>query len=222
MPAALPDLPPGPLRSSPGEDLQAKIHLMQGRRTREHSFPVLPVLKGVLPGGLRPGAVYSLQGSMSLAMALLAGPSQQGAWCGVMGLPDFGIEAAAGFGIALERLVLVPDPGERWMQALAALADVLPVVLSCAPARTAPAEAARLGARLRERGSVLLVAGHWPQSEAILRVSSHEWEGLGKGHGHLARQELRLEVALRGASRTAVVDLSGNIPEDASAYRIGA
>ncbi|WP_162943750.1 hypothetical protein [Arthrobacter celericrescens] len=222
MPEALPDIPPGPLRSSPGEDLQARIHLLQGRRAREHSLPVLPALKAVLPGGLRPGAVYSLQGSMSLAMALLAGPSLQGAWCGVMGLPDFGIEAAAGFGVALERLVLVPDPGERWMQVLAAMADVLPVVLACAPARAAPAEAARLGARLRERGSVLLVAGHWPQSEAVLRVSGHEWEGLGQGHGHLARQELRLEVALRGASRSAVVDLAGRVPEDASAYRIGA
>lgn len=159
---------------------------------------------------------------MSLAMALLAGPSLQGAWCGVLGLPDFGIEAAAGFGVSLERLVLVPDPGGRWMQVAAAMADVLPVVLACAPSRTAPAEAARLGARLRERGTVLLVAGHWPQSEAVLRVRGHEWEGLGRGHGHLARQELQLEVALRGASRTATVDLAGKLPEETSAYRIGA
>ncbi|OFI39443.1 hypothetical protein BIU82_14020 [Arthrobacter sp. SW1] len=222
MPAALPDPLPAPLRTPPGEDLQTRIHLMQGRRAREHSLPVVPALKRVLPAGLRPGGVYSLQGSMSLAMALLAGPSLNGAWCGVMGLPDFGVEAAAGFGVALDRLVLVPDPGERWLQVLAAMTDVLPVVLACAPARTAPADAARLGARLRERGSVLLVAGNWPQSEAVLRVSGQDWEGLGQGHGHLSRQELRVEVALRGASRTAVVDLSGGVPEKASAYRIGA
>jgi hypothetical protein len=204
------------------DDLQAQIHLMQGKRGSERSLPVLPSLSRLVPGGLRPGAAYSIQGSMSLAMAMLAGPSRNGSWCGVAGLPDFGIEAAAGFGIALDRLVLVPDPGTSWTQVIAAMADVLSVVLARAPERIAPAEAARLGARLRERSAVLLVLGPWPQSEAVLHVNGYEWSGLGQGHGHLAKQELELEVALRGSSRRASVDLSDSGAVDFSRHRMGA
>lgn len=60
---------------------------------------------------------------------------------------------------------------------IAALADVLSVVLARAPEKVAPAEAARLGARLRERSAVLLVLGPWPQSEAVLHVNGYEWAG---------------------------------------------
>lgn len=195
---------------------------MQGKRGSERSLPVLPSLSRLLPGGLRPGAAYSIQGSMSLAMALLAGPSRNGSWCGVAGLPDFGVEAAAGFGIALDRLVLVPDPGSTWTPVIAAMADVLSVVLARAPERIAPAEAARLGARLRERSSVLLVLGPWAQSEAVLQVNGYEWAGLGQGHGHLTKQELELEVVLRGSSRRASVDLADSGPVDLSRHRMGA
>jgi hypothetical protein len=218
MSAALPSAPPASLR----EGLQAQIHLMQGRRSHEHSLPVLPQLRESIPGGLRPGSVYSLLGSTSLAMALLAGPSIQGAWCGVAGLPDFGVEAAADFGIALDRLVLVPEPGDLWMPVVAALADVLSVVLACAPAHIAPADAARLGARLRERNSVLVVLGAWPRSEAVLQVDGHSWAGLGQGHGHFTRQELHLDVALRGGSRRVSVDLAGGAPVDIHSHRVGA
>ncbi|MEZ2390053.1 hypothetical protein AB6813_10965 [bacterium RCC_150] len=159
---------------------------------------------------------------MSLAMALLAGPSRDGGWCGVAGIPDFGVEAAAGFGIALDRLVLVPDPGTKWTQVIAAMAEVLSVVLAIAPDKVAPAEAARLGARLRERSSVLLVLGPWPQSEAVLQANGYEWAGLGKGYGHFAKQELDVEVALRGSSRRDSIDLAGSGTVELSSHRIGA
>ncbi|WKK71268.1 hypothetical protein Q0F99_17650 [Rathayibacter oskolensis] len=67
---------------------------------------------------------------MSLAMGLLAGPSAEGAWCGVVGVPEFGAEAAAGIGIDLERLVLEPSPAEHWLTVTAALVDVLTVILT--------------------------------------------------------------------------------------------
>ena len=38
-------------------------------------------------------------------MALLVGPSQAGSWCAVIGMPEFGVEAAEGMGIDLDRLV---------------------------------------------------------------------------------------------------------------------
>ena len=73
-------------------------------------------------------------------MALLAGPSASGRWVAVAGMPEFGVEAADRFGIALERLVLVPDPGRQWLTVVAALADVIPVVAVRPVGRVAPAE----------------------------------------------------------------------------------
>src|SRR2546423_2798988 len=67
--------------------------------------PVLPALREVLPGGvLRRGGAVAVQDRVRawgeapsyLALALAAGASAGGAWCGVVGLPAFGIAAAAG------------------------------------------------------------------------------------------------------------------------------
>jgi hypothetical protein len=128
-------------------------------------------------------------------MALLAGPSQSGAWCGVVGMPDFGAEAATRFGIDLERLVLVPAPGDQWLTVTAALVDVLTVVVAKPPLRTSDADVARLSARLRQRGCTLIVMGNWPQSEARLRIEASRWSGLGQGHGYLAGREVAVTTA---------------------------
>ena len=44
-----------------------------------------------------------------LAVAMAA--SQTGSWCAAVGLPALGLVMAAGLGVCLERLALVPDPG---------------------------------------------------------------------------------------------------------------
>jgi len=183
---------PNPLQ----EELRARIRSMQATRLDERSLPTLPALQQLLPGGLRQGSAYSVTGSTTLAMALLAAPSAQGAWCGVLGMPDFGTEAAARLGIDLERLVLVPAPGSQWLTVAAAMTDVLGVVIARAPSRVAPAEASRLGARLRQRGSTLVVLGEWPGADATLTVVGSNWRGLGTGYGYLSTR--RLEVEARG------------------------
>ena len=66
--------------------------------------------------------------------------------------------------------MLIPDAGSRWLAVTATLAEVLPVVAVRPPARAGDAEMARLGARLRDRGTVLLVQGPWPLAEAMLDV----------------------------------------------------
>jgi hypothetical protein len=58
-------------------------------------------------------------------------------------------------------------------------------------------EVARLAARLRERGTVLLVQGAWPQAEAVIDVADPRWTGLGDGHGYLAGRELTVSVTSR-------------------------
>lgn len=189
------------------DELQARIRQMQSNRLPERALPMLEGLAGVLPGGLRAGATYSVTGSTSLALALLAGPSRQGAWCGALGLPHLGTEAAAGFGIELDRLVLVPEPGSRWLTVAAAMADVLGVIVA-APTRITPAEASRLAARLRQRESTLIVLGAWPQADAVLHATTSTWAGLGDGHGHLTGRRLEVETTPRGGrARTRAITL---------------
>lgn len=178
--------------------LRAQLERVQGRRMDAPVLPVLEPFAEVLPGGgLRTGSAYSLARSSSLVSGLLAGPSQNGTWCAVVGMPDFGVEAAESAGVDLSHLVLVPDPGPRWLAVAATLAEVIPVVAVRPASRTADAEVSRLGARLRDRGAVLLVQGPWPQAEASLDLAEPEWSGVGRGHGYLAAREVTVDVRSR-------------------------
>ena len=178
--------------------LRARLGEAEGRRM---DAPVLPVEEGLgelLPGGgLRGGASYTVAPSGALLLALLARASREGAWCAVVGMPELGAEAAEQAGVALDRLVLVPEPGARWLAVTAALADVLPVVAVRPGGRVSEGEAARLSARLRDRGAVLVAQGVWPGAEASVEVSEPEWEGLGAGHGHLTARALTVTVRAR-------------------------
>lgn len=182
--------------------LRDKLERMQGRRMNAPVLPTHPAFTSLLPGGgLRSGSAYSLARSASLLLALMARPSQDGAWCGVVGMPELGAEAAEKYGLDLDRLVFIPDPGPRWLAVTATIADVLPVVAVRPPAGSTAArggaEATRLAARLRDRGTVLLVQGSWPQAEAAIDVADPHWTGLGQGHGYLAGRELTVSVSSR-------------------------
>ena len=178
--------------------LRAQLEQMQGRRLDAPVLPTHPAFTSLLPGGgLRPGAAYSLSPSASLLLALMARPSQDGAWCGAIGMPELGAEAAERYGLDLERLVFIPDPGQRWLAVTATIAEVLPVVAVRPPSRVSEKEVARLAARLRDRGTVLLVQGAWPQAEATIGVADPRWAGLGDGHGYLAGRELTVTVTHR-------------------------
>ena len=114
-----------------------------------------------------------------------------------MGVRGLGVEAAEHIGVDLSRLVLIPDPGPRWLAVTATIAEVLPVVAVRPPSRAKDSEISRLAARMRERGSVLLVQGPWPQTEAMIDVDSPQWSGLGDGHGILSGRELTVTVSSR-------------------------
>ncbi|HEV7957198.1 MAG TPA: hypothetical protein VGP10_08565 [Marisediminicola sp.] len=183
-------------------DLQARIRQMQGTKLDTRSLPTHPAIASLLPGGgLKQGAAYSVERSVTLLMALLAGPSAAGSWCGVIGVPEFGVEAAAHYGIDLERLVLVPHPGDQWLAVTAAIADVLTVVVTRPPRQASDSSVARLAARLRQRGSTLIVLGSWPQTDAMLSISHSTWSGIGEGHGRLAARETTVTVTTRAGAR---------------------
>ena len=108
--------------------------------------------------------------STTLALGLLQGPSAAGAWCAVVGMPDLGVEAAAGLGIDLDRLVLVPHPGDHWLTVVSALVDVVSVVLvrpqvRDGRVRITDGTASKLASRLRQREAVLISMGDWPGAE---------------------------------------------------------
>src|SRR5204862_4814528 len=138
------------------------------------------------------GSTVAVSGATSLALALLAGPSQAGSWCAAVGLPSLGLVAAAEVGIALERFPLVARPGDDWPAVVAALVDAVDVVLVGLPRHVRTGDARRLVAKTRERGAVLITTGGSPAVAADVRltVSSTAWEGLGKGHGRLRARRM--------------------------------
>ncbi len=176
--------------------LQERIRGMQRTRLDSRALPTHEALTGLLPGGaLAAGGSYAVDGSTTLALGLAQGPSAAGAWCAIVGMPDLGIEAVAGLGLDLERVVLVPHPGEQWLSVVSALVDVVTVVIVRPPRRASGAAklsdsaASKLSARLRQREGALVGIGDWPGADARLAVTASSWVGLGSGFGHLqARQ----------------------------------
>ena len=194
VPDELDDLPGD--RSDVVRELQDRIRRMQRNKLDTRALPTNPALVDLLPGGaLTAGSAYSVADSTTLALSLLQAPSAAGAWCAVVGMPDLGVEAAAGLGLDLERLVLVPHPGEQWLSVVSALVDVVSIMLVRPPVRdgrvsVSHGSASKLASRLRQREAVLVSLGDWPGAQARLTVTSSNWSGLGSGFGHLTGRQV--------------------------------
>ncbi|WP_210443411.1 hypothetical protein [Nocardioides sp. SYSU D00065] len=176
------------------EQLRERVAAMEHKPAAQ-AVPTLPGLAALVP--LHAGATYGVD-SASLALALAAGASQAGEWVGFAGCADFGVEAAAELGFELSRTVLVPDPGDHWLEVAAALVDVLRVVVLRPPASVDARAAGVLDSRLRTRSSVLVVHGHWPRVAARLSVEESSWTGPTSGAGQLLERRARV-VVHRGA-----------------------
>src|SRR5689334_8032133 len=185
------------------EQLRAKVAAMEHKVAGE-PVPTLPGLSDIVP--MHAGATYSVD-SASLALALAAGASRAGEWVGFAGCRDFGAEAAVELGIELSLTVLVPDPGEHWLEVTAALVDVLCVVVLRPPASVDQRTAGILDARLRNRSSVLVVHGDWPRVEARLSTVESAWSGPAAGTGRLEQRRARVLVH-RGARPPVRAELS--------------
>ncbi|HEU5355258.1 MAG TPA: hypothetical protein VFU65_12375 [Actinocrinis sp.] len=198
VPAPAPATPaPATISHSPSSSLSLSI-----------SVPVPEPLAGLLPGGLRRGEAAALatknQGPDFLALALLAESLKAGLWCAVIGVPELGLAALTGLlgsaaqrQAALDRLILVAEPGEQWAEITATLADGVDLLLT-RPVTPVRAEIAqRVDARLRKgrsagtrHSAALLVLGGWPTARLALRIARMDWTGLDgfgatAGTGHL-------------------------------------
>src|SRR5699024_5940303 len=125
---------------------------------------------------------------------MMAGPSSGGAWCAIVGSAEISLPAAAAAGVVLDRTIVVPDPADQWSEVLAALIDAVQMVVFCPPRSVSESVSSRLSARLRARGSVLVVWGHWPGCQARLTITDSIWHGLGHGHGHLRARQATVAV----------------------------
>ncbi|WP_460348502.1 hypothetical protein [Actinoallomurus acanthiterrae] len=166
--------------------------------------PVLPGLRDLVPGGgLRPGSVTSVVGSVTLALALTAGLGDR--LCAIVGIPEINVHAAAAMGgeaggLDPERVLLVDEPGSRWADVVAALTDACALVLVRPPGPPSPQTARRLPTLARRNGCALVVNGPWESAQLRLWVEQNEWFGLGDGHGHLRGRRALVAASGRGSA----------------------
>ncbi len=179
--------------------LQSRIREMQATTLPTRGIATHPMFANLLPDGMmQAGSSYSVLGSLSLTMSMLAAPTSAGSWCAVVGVPEFGAAAAAAHGVDLSRLVVVPDAGSQWLAVTAALVDVLAVVVVRPSRRVSDSDAARLSARMRKRDAVLISLGDWPGSDARLTLQGGSWQGIGDGHGMITSRRAQIVVESRG------------------------
>ncbi len=169
----------------------------------ERTLPVHPVLVPAIGSGLVRGQTVMCTGpaSMSCAIALLVAPTQRGSWVAVVGVPSFGVLAAADMEVALERTVFVDDPhhaGADSANVLGALVDGFDVVVTSADflASLPSSLVRRFTTRLQSRGAVCIVVDHTRLVAADLRVDTdvHTWNGIGDGHGRLCARRVSVGV----------------------------
>lgn len=189
--------------SSSSLSLAERFPALTAVAASERTLPVHDSLLELLPA-LQRGSTIACGGraGVSLALALAAAPSREGAWVGVVGLPELGICAAADMGLALERLVMVAgDP--QWVDVLAAMIDGFDVIIVGQRASKLGSGAVRrLQARAQSRGVVMLTVGV-PALGADLRLTADDdhWVGLGNGHGVATGRRVLVELGGRRMPR---------------------
>ncbi|MEX2441343.1 MAG: hypothetical protein WD400_01720, partial [Pontimonas sp.] len=201
--------PTARIRREQVNTLRQHISHMESPQVDQPVFPSTIGVDRLFPdGGLRRGAVYEISEGRSLLWSLLAGPSQAGHWIAIIGMAHLGLHAAADAGVNLERLVLVPTPGNNGFSVATTLADALPIVV-LSPLSPLPPQNTRdrFQARLRERGATLLIRASWPGSEGRLAITQRSWDGLGNGFGLLSQQHITLSHQHRRETRPRHVDL---------------
>ena len=97
-----------PDRSEQLEQLRRQMAAVSGRVGVRS--PALEVPESVV-AGLPKGVVAVLSGARSLPVSMAAAVSAAGGHVAVVGLPDFGLLAAAEMGADLSRLAVIPNPG---------------------------------------------------------------------------------------------------------------
>lgn len=153
-----------------------QLYELRRRLAQMSGTPGAPIA-GRASGGLPRGSVAVLSGARSLPVGMVAATTAAGGHAAVVGLPQFGLLAAAERGADLSRLAVIPDPGADPLEVAAVLLDGMDLVVLGLAGRAVPAARARvLAARARQRGCTLLVTqGHWQGAMRMdARVSGYD------------------------------------------------
>jgi hypothetical protein len=149
-------------------------------------------------------------------MLLLAGAMHDtDSWAAIVGMPHFGMLAAAELGMDMDRVAVIPDPGPDWPVIVAAVLDGVDLVVIHPPTDIAPQIATALTARARQKGSVLITTRTWPGADLALESTGRRWHGLGAGRGRLRYCELDVRASGRGRAvrpKTATILLGDTRP----------
>lgn len=182
---------------------------------RERTIPVEPALSRLFPdAGLQRGHVVGCRGvaARTAALALTARAVCDGAWLAVIGIDDFGVEAAAELGIPTERVVTIAATSTReWAERTAAAADGFELILTAFPAGAERA-LRKVRQRLQARGSVLIVIPRRSDvdgcagADVEIATSDGEWLGIGAGHGRLVARRVTVRSSGRRVPRPISVD----------------
>ena len=169
--------------------------------TDESLLAVPDALAELLPAGLPKGTVAVLSGARSLPVGMVAAVTAAGGHVAVVGLPDFGLLAAAEMGADLSRLAVIPQPGTDPVEVAAVLLDGMDlVVLGLAGRSVPPTRSRAVVARARQRGCTLLVTGGQWQGASMqmdARVRGYDISG-PVGCGRISR--VRVDIRARGRS----------------------
>jgi hypothetical protein len=201
---------------------------------RERTLPVDPVLAPLFGPGLARGQTVVCTGSASVssALALLVAPTRHGSWAGVVGVPTFGVVAAADMGVVLERTVFVDGPLDAHgdpANVLGALVDGVDLVVTSSSflASLPPSLVRRFTTRLQSRGAVCVVVDETRAIPGDVRVATRvrEWSGIGDGHGHVRARRVTVSVDGRRQARALQRDVwlpgpSGRLEEIVSSGEI--
>jgi hypothetical protein len=187
---------------------------------REQTLPVAVPFDQLLPDGLVRGQVVSCRGAAarSMAFGLMREALVEGGWMAVVDVPTLGTDAAAEFGIPLERVVRIDTgvdadadgdvdgtsgTGLDWIDVMGAAVDGFDLVLTRVPAALRndrrPAAVRKLGSRLQQKGAVVVTLGAPGALGGDIELTTQRtvWAGLGDGTGHLHRRVIDVEAAGR-------------------------
>lgn len=176
----------------------------------QQPWPVSADLAEVFPHGIAPGTTMSIHGSTSLLWRSAAQVAREGQWVAVIGAPRAGAVAARYAGVALNRLVFIPDPGVHTSDVVRWCLDGMTVVVVGPDASLTAREQHRLSAIARERGAVIMaLEQRWPGAQVRIRARSSHTVGLGAGVGRLRAQRWTVGITdRRGSDRIVALEWS--------------
>jgi hypothetical protein len=193
---------------------------------RERTLPVTAPFDQLLPDGLVRGQVVSSQGvaARSVAFGLVRDALVEGGWMAVVDVSTLGTDAAAEFGVPLERVVRIEtgaddDSGTDldWIDVMGAAIDGFDMVLTRVPSGLQsghrPAAVRKLGSRLQQKGAVVVTLGTAGALGGDVELTTRRtvWGGLGEGTGHLRRRVVDVEASGRRVPgrRSCSIELMG-------------